>query len=72
MPESLQGRLPTLDEHNRQKIMERKALQVNGAGVACPKCGMEMVLAHPGQINLSFPPSEIVRCPSCGRTGEKY
>lgn len=69
---NMMGRLPTLDEHNRQRDLAEAASRRNGAGVACPQCpDTEMFETNPGALNTSHPPSTTVQCPKCGHIGYK-
>ena len=64
--------MKTLSEHNKQKHelnlnhnpMYDFAKPVK-AGVACDKCGTEMIIPNPYVVLASLPPQQTVQCPSC-------
>lgn len=67
MHNRLMGRLPTLDEHNRQKMIQEAMANRPPAGVACPTCkDVEMILDgfrdHPNG-------TKSVICPKCKHRG---
>ena len=43
-------------------------------GIACPKCGFELMDTHPNQILTSHPPQKTIGCVNieCGYTGMRY
>lgn len=57
-------RMPTLTEHNRGKDCAEAFIESarRNAGVACPKCGVQMKYTAPGK-------DRNVRCPWCRHTG---
>jgi len=62
--------LKTLEEHNRQyQIGATKITPRNG--IACPKCGEELIDTNPNEMLLSFPAQMRVACPACGWTGTR-
>lgn len=63
--------MPTLEQHNQQRRMQRMAEEMTkpGVGVACSTCGTELIDAHPGALTASLPPKVTVRCPKCGFVG---
>jgi hypothetical protein len=64
--------MKTLEEYNRDsKALDDLKFKAR-AGVACDKCGEELVYPHPGMILTSYPPKMEVLCPSCGFKGYKY
>lgn len=61
--------LKSLEEYNKEKL---KSAQINvNTGIACPKCGKEMVLTTPGMILLTHPAKESIHC-ECGHKDYKY
>lgn len=58
--------MKTLDEHNNEtwQYFSNQNKSV-GAGVACPKCGTEMLITDTGTVLLTWPPKRSVECPSC-------
>lgn len=57
--------LCTLQEHNelKRKLHDEGFAKKNG--IACPKCGHEMVDTNPGMLLTSNPPQKDVHCPMC-------
>lgn len=41
-------------------------------GIACPKCGVELMDSDPGLVMTSAPPQLNVHCPGCGFKGTRY
>lgn len=58
--------MKTLDEHNQ--IMRKVNRMKYGVGVACPKCGAEMISSD-DTILASNPPQRNVHCADCGYKG---
>ena len=59
--------LKTLKEFNRERMQRRAAVgAVEPNGIACPKCGHEMVDADPGRILTSDPPQMRIACSQTG------
>ena len=63
-------KLLTLEEHNaarraahkhRVRIMNRPVFN----GIACPKCGEEMMDSNPSITLASNPPQKNILCPKC-------
>lgn len=54
-----------LEDHNKRKMEEYKKKQTKGNGLACPKCGAEM-LDWDGIALASMPPKKAVICLECG------
>jgi hypothetical protein len=64
--------MKTLDEHNDEARRRRAEVGDHPrAGVACPKCGEELMVSNPGMFLASDPPLQTVHCPGCGLTGTK-
>jgi len=63
--------MKTLEQHNQQRREQERAFReiANKTGLACDKCGAEMLLRNPGLINASNPPTQSVYCPKCGHSG---
>jgi len=40
-------------------------------GIACPKCGAELMDTSPGQVLTSLPPCTAIHCPECKYTGSR-
>ena len=62
--------MKTLDEHNREareRHWSQRASQ--GVGVACPKCGSELINTSPGELLMSNPPKMRVHCGGCDYLG---
>lgn len=64
--------MKTLSEHNaeRESVVEWLKHKQK-AGVACNKCGQEMLLEQANSYNTTNPPTQWVRCPGCGERGLK-
>jgi DNA-directed RNA polymerase subunit RPC12/RpoP len=65
--------MKTLEEHNKQKheinlAFENKKVQ---SGVACDKCGTEMIVPNPHMVLASYPAQQYVQCPNCNHIGLK-
>uniref|UniRef100_A0A6H1ZHM3 Uncharacterized protein n=1 Tax=viral metagenome TaxID=1070528 RepID=A0A6H1ZHM3_9ZZZZ len=64
--------MKTLSEQNKDvydaMAMMQKEDHCGCAGVACDKCGTEMVFSDMCVLT-SYPPQRNVRCPKCGYTG---
>jgi DNA-directed RNA polymerase subunit RPC12/RpoP len=62
----------TLEEHNRIRsatIADAQAPRLNG--IACPKCGSELIDSNPGLTLTSSPPRFMVACQQCGYQGTR-
>jgi len=61
--------MKTLSEHNRDGL--ERAHDGDKAGVACDKCGAEMVRTGIGMFIPVFPghTEQRVKCPACGYEG---
>jgi len=64
--------MKTLSERNKETAAARKKMRdeehYGYAGVACDKCGTEMVYSD-GMVLMSNPTQKNVKCLSCGFTG---
>lgn len=60
-------RLQSLEDFNKGRMTER--LQMTAPrknGIACPKCGAEMIDTNPDLSLLSNPPQKKIHCSDCG------
>lgn len=64
-------RLKTLEEHNseRYKVHNSYSSRPRPNGIACPKCGSELVDSDPSTQLASNPPQKNINCPSCNYIG---
>ena len=63
--------IETLDEYNKQR---QEAFVPNSNepcpnGIACSRCGVELMDRNPMYVLASYPPQKEVYCPSCGFCG---
>lgn len=63
-------RLISLEEWQRIAQAQRASLDTKGFrnqpnGIACPKCGKELVDCDRGEILTSYPPQYAIRCLAC-------
>lgn len=62
--------LRTLDDHNRSAL---EAFTLSNRpcpnGIACPKCGQELVDSNPSVCLTSWPPQYSVHCLACEYNG---
>lgn len=63
--------LKDLDEFNvqRRRMYTNNPPQPNG--IACPKCGKELIDSNPKVTLTSNPPQKNVDCPWCGYRGHR-
>ena len=68
-------KLESLEEHDKRWLdkyfsftQKRRNMP---CGVACPKCGTEL-LADRTRLLLSFPPQTPIHCPKCNYSGSMY
>lgn len=66
-------KLKSLEEHNASRS---KAYDVMASrnlprpnGIACPKCGTELIDSDPTMTLASNPPQKNIKCPSCDYVG---
>ena len=62
--------LKSLQEHNKESMrlfFKQNTPQPNG--IACPKCGAELVDTDPNVVLTSYPPQKHVGCLKCDYTG---
>lgn len=64
--------MKTLEEHNREAMERRKPSDAPcGNGIACPKCGAELV-DEPGVSLLTDPPQTPIYCLKCDFGGSRF
>ena len=64
-------KLKTLDEHNSKAWSTQVSMLSNepkANGIACPKCGNELMDSNPNATLTSYPPQKNVHC-DCGYKG---
>lgn len=66
--------LKTLEEHNAGRRLSyeaasRVASHQRTNGIACPKCGTELIDSNPTMTLASYPPQKNIKCPSCDYVG---
>lgn len=64
--------LKTLDEHNSSARIRQMAAMTNGPrpnGIACPKCGEELLDTTPNITLTSMPAQKNVNCSKCDYVG---
>jgi DNA-directed RNA polymerase subunit RPC12/RpoP len=62
--------LESLEDHNKRKHKEyQTSKQSQPNGIACPKCGAELVDTHPYLSLTSIPPQKDVNCTKCDYVG---
>jgi predicted RNA-binding Zn-ribbon protein involved in translation (DUF1610 family) len=64
--------LVSLDEHNSIAWATQVNMYSNEPkpnGIACPKCGEELMDTNPNMTLTSHPAQKNVHCPKCGYTG---
>ena len=68
----MKKKLKSLDEHNSNSWSNYSSMFENSPkpnGIACPKCGEELMDSQP-MVTLTFnPPKKDIHCPSCGYVG---
>lgn len=65
-------RLQSLASHNAQKSALHACLNSSEPcpnGIACPKCGAELLDSDPVATLTSIPPKKNVNCPECDYRG---
>lgn len=61
--------LKSLEEHNAEwHAIHSRYNEPRPNGIACPKCGEELMDSRPNMSYCSFPPQKAVSC-KCGYTG---
>lgn len=62
--------LISLEEHNnKNRNLHIDSNESIPNGIACPKCGEELVDSNPNQTLLSYPPQKNIECIKCKYTG---
>jgi ribosomal protein S27AE len=63
--------LKTLEEFNTQRRSGYRFPDSTPKpnGIACPKCGEELVDSQPNVTLTSMPPQKNIHCPKCDYTG---
>jgi len=62
--------MKSLDDYEKEKWSEIYSnSKANGTGIACPKCGDELVESWPGTLLCSNPPRKTVNCETCNFKG---
>ena len=65
-------KLKTLDKHNSDARKFHHNANDNKPrlnGIACPKCGKELLDSHPNITLTSYPPQKNVKCSECDYVG---
>lgn len=68
----MKKKLKSLDEHNRTATDWNSFLYGNTPvknGIACPKCGEELMDSQPMMTLTSHPAQKTIHCPSCDYKG---
>jgi len=60
-----------LDQHNKERYAQiaKERETESFTGIACPKCGTEMINPSPNMVLTSNPPQINVLCPKCDHRG---
>jgi hypothetical protein len=66
-------KLKSLEEHNASRFKAYERMDSRGLpkpnGIACPKCGTELIDSDPNTTLASNPPQKNTKCPSCDYIG---
>jgi len=67
-------KLKSLEEHNNSLLISGSGFWNSEPvknGIACPKCGDELVDVNPNEVLTSIPPKKFIRCENknCGYSG---
>lgn len=62
--------LRSLEDHNAARVMFTFGPAKNG--IACPKCGAELIDTNPSVVLTSNPPRYLVHCEACDYSGTRY
>ena len=71
----MKKKLKSLDEHNSTAWSTHTSMFNNSPqpnGIACPKCGEELMDSNPMMTLTSHPPQKNVHCPKCEYSGYRY
>lgn len=65
--------LKTLEQHEKERTIARDSLNPRSHpnGIACPKCGKEMIDEDCNIVLLCDPPRLSIHCESCGWHGSR-
>lgn len=64
--------LISLEEHNKAIVNSVHDWHNNEArpnGIACPRCGAELLDSNPNMVCASLPPQKAIRCSKCVYSG---
>jgi hypothetical protein len=65
--------LQSLDDYNKDRLDAFKLTEKpHPNGIACPKCGKELLDSNPSFCLTSWPPQYSTHCPACGYTGTRF
>jgi hypothetical protein len=64
--------LTSLEEHNKKHGVAYDYTSPRKNGIACPKCGCELMDTNPSRVLLSNPPQYQVHCSSCDYHGTRF
>lgn len=64
--------LTPLGDHNSKKRKLFDPPDPTPNGIACPKCGTELLDSTPGMALLSHPPQHKIHCTSCNYHGYRF
>lgn len=63
--------MKTLKENNEKILNDSKPKTIKN-GIACDKCGEELIDSYPNLILTSYPAQKNVHCEKCGFIGYRY
>ena len=67
--------LESLAEHNariQSQLQWDSIVQSRPNGIACPKCGKELLDTNPTQVLLTSPVQYRIHCSACDYTGTRF
>jgi hypothetical protein len=66
--------LKDLEQHNKDVLAKfwPKEPGPQPNGIACPRCGAELLDTNPSAMLLTSPPQFNIHCPECPFTGTRY
>jgi hypothetical protein len=65
--------LQSLDDYNKDRLDAFKLTEKpHPNGIACPKCGKELLDSNSSVCLTSWPPQYSTHCPACGYTGTRF
>lgn len=69
----MEKKLKPLNDHNGERMIyyygSSKLGQPKLNGIACPKCGEELIDSNPMETLTSYPPQKNVNCSKCEYVG---